>query len=460
MHTASWHCWLTITGWSLSGYEPHRHEASNPLALIVQQTLSRNTLTLLLSNAGSAVLSFVLSVLIGRALGKDGLGVYATALAWVFPLSLVAEFGLGTLLTREAARDPAAEHEYLRLATTMRLWLGGGLMIALMIVAPLLSSDISVIRGLQISAPLILINPLFGNFTALFRARQQMWPIPRLNVGMLVAQVSLTALVFVAGGDVLAALLVNTLTSAGQLAAAWWVWRRWFTSPPAPLSVYREGEGQANALPLQITALLKHAWPFAVAAVLAAIQMRLATIMLERMTDAGSVGYFAAATRFAEAGRALPNALFGALFPALAAMTVQPESLMRTFRKVMLGLGGYGSILGLMFSLLSPLILQITYGADFGAAETTLQVVMWSLLPALLRAGVTLYWYALGREGPVNSVTLVMIVIQAGLSMVMIPAEGVVGAAVAVFISEVAGLVLLSIPLWRQRFYRDAASQP
>ena len=43
--------------------------------------LSRNTGTLLVSNAGSALLSFVLSVLIGRVLGKDGLGVYSASKA-------------------------------------------------------------------------------------------------------------------------------------------------------------------------------------------------------------------------------------------------------------------------------------------------------------------------------------------------------------------------------------------
>src|SRR5438477_12267695 len=88
--------------------------------------LSRNTLILLISNVGSAVLSFVLSVLIGRALGQDGLGVYSTALAWITPLSLVAEFGLGTLMTRDIAQNPASEAAYLRLTTWARLWLGGG----------------------------------------------------------------------------------------------------------------------------------------------------------------------------------------------------------------------------------------------------------------------------------------------------------------------------------------------
>jgi O-antigen/teichoic acid export membrane protein len=219
-------------------------------------------------------------------------------------LSLVADFGISTLMTRETARNSNLEADYMRLATQSRIWLGGGLMLILMLVAPLLSDDANVVQGLRISAPLILITPLFGNYTAIFRARQQMWPIPWLNLGMLVIQVILTFAVFVAGGSVMTALMINTLTSAAQLAAAWWVWQRWFIPPVR--------EGQAANAPLQMKAILMQAWPFAVAGILAAVQARLAPIMLEKLTDTGGVGYYAAASRFVEAGRTIPNSLFGA----------------------------------------------------------------------------------------------------------------------------------------------------
>ncbi|MEP6986690.1 MAG: flippase [Chloroflexota bacterium] len=401
------------------------------------RSLSRNTGTLLVSNAGSALLSFVLSVLIGRVLGKDGLGIYSASLAWVFPLSLIADFGISTLMTREVARDRSLEPDYMRLATVSRVWLGGGLMLILILAAPLLTSDSHVIDGLRISAPLILITPLFGNYTAIFRARQQMWPIPWLNLGMLVIQVALTFAVFAAGGSVIIALIVNTLTSAGQLIAAWYVWQRWFTTT----------EGQSNNIALQMRAILVQAWPFAVAGILAAIQARLAPIMLEKLTNTASVGYYAAASRFVEAGRTIPNALFGALFPMLAMLVSQPAELKRTFQKVMLGLGAFGAVAAIGTTLFAPLILRLTYGADFGGASSTLQAVMWGLLPSLLRAGLTLYWYAQKREQLVNWVIVIMLVVQIGLSIWLVPSQQAYGAALAVLVSETVGFALLLIPL-------------
>ncbi len=399
--------------------------------------LSRNTLALLLSNAGSALLSFGLSALIGRVLGQDGLGVYAATLAWVFPLALAADFGLGTLLTRDLAQKPALESDYLRQTTATRLWLGGGLMVILIALAPLLSRDSTIITGLRISAPLVMIMPFFGAFTAVFRARQIMWPIPPLNLGMLIVQLILTIIIFAGGGGVLAALALNTLTSAGQLVAAWYVWK-FIVKPAATVD-------EAHHTRVQWRLLIRRAWPFALAGVLAALQARVGTILLERFTDTSQIGYYTASVRFVEAGRVLPNALFGALLPALAALSAQPAAMRQTFRRTLIGLAVFGGLLGLFFSMVGGMILNFTYGADFTPAESALQIGMWGLIPALLRAGYTLYWYALGRERLTNIATGVSLIGQIGLSFWLIPRYGAAGAALAVAAGEMIALALL----WR-----------
>jgi PST family polysaccharide transporter len=413
---------------------------------LLASRLSRNTLTLLVSNGGSALLSFVLSALIGRALGGAGLGVYGAALAWVFPLALVADFGMGTLITRDVAQDTGTGDAYLRATTPIRLLFSGGLTALLILAAPLISGDPAVVRGLVVAAPLILIFPFFGTFTAVFRAQQVMWPIPGLNIGMLVAQVGLTIGVFSSGGGVLAALAVNTLTSAGQLLAAWAIYR-WRFTPEIPQDERAQGRAPLPAENIAIGSLFRRALPFALAGLIAALQTRLGTILLEQLTDSTSVGYYTAATRFVEAGRMIPNALFGALFPLLAALALNPPHMRRTFRRVMAGLGAFGIGLGLLFSLFPAAILGLTYGEDFLPATPVLQAAMWGLLPALLRAGQTLYWYARGREQFVNRVNGVVLVVHTGVNLWLIPAYGALGAVLAGLITETVALLLLAQPL-------------
>lgn len=400
--------------------------------------LSHNTLILLASNVGSAILAFLLSVLIGRMFGDEGLGVYAAALAWVFPLTLIAEFGLGTLITREVAANPHMAAGYLRATGQIRLIFGGGLTLLLLLMAPLLSDNQAIVMGLWISSPLLLIAPIFGAYTAVFRARQIMWPIAVLNIGMLIAQVILTAAIFITGGGVLVALAVNSATSAGQLVAAWGLWRLKFSGQTAAVD---------DEPALHLGLWIKRAWPFALAGVLAAAQMRLSFILLEGLRDTGEVGYYAAANRFAEAGRMIPNAVFGALFPALAALSSSMVNMRRLFRRVMLGLMGYGLLLGLSFSVISTAAITLTYGDVFAPAAPVLSAGMWALLPGLLRAGATLYWYAAGREMFANRVTLISLLVQVAFSLLLIPDMGALGAVIALLITEGVALMLLLLPL-------------
>ncbi len=386
---------------------------------------------LLLNNGGGALLSFGLAVLIGRGLGEENFGVYTTALAWVYPLALVAEFGLGTLITREVAQDLAAAPEFLHAAARARGFIGGGLMLALIVGAPLLTNDLTLIHGLQISAPMIVIVPMVGAFTAVFRARQAMWPVTWLNLGMLVAQVILTALVLLAGGGVLVALAVNVATSGGQWIAAWGIYRRGFMT---------ESTWARRASPLQVGQLLRQAAPFALAAVLAAVQMRVGVVMLEASADITQVGYYAAASRFTDAARMIPNALFGALLPALSAGKIERQ----LFQRIMFALVGYSSMVFAAVALLAPVIIQVTFGEPFAPAELPLGLLALALLPSLLRSARTLYWYAQGREAYVNRTTAIMLVVQVGVSLIAVQA-GAAGLAGAMVVAEWVGLGLLYV---------------
>ena len=73
--------------------------------------------------------------------GENGLGIYATVLAWVYPLSLITEFGLGTLITRDVAQDPDQAHAYILATVRLRGLIGGGLLALVLIFAPQFSDN-------------------------------------------------------------------------------------------------------------------------------------------------------------------------------------------------------------------------------------------------------------------------------------------------------------------------------
>ncbi len=397
--------------------------------------LSRATSILLISNITGAALSFVLSALIGRIAGADGLGVYAAIGAWIFPLSLIVDFGLSMLLTRDLSQRPEQSDHLLRLSLIERLLVGSVVMLALWIFAPILTNDPLAIAGLRLSAPMVIILPMFSSFTSVFKAHGSMQPILWLNVGMLATQVLLTGLAFALGYGVMAAVALNVLTSAGQLTAAWLIWRLRF----------RQGTNMGDSS-AELRELLRRAAPFALAAIFAALQLRINLIILEASAPIAEAGYYAAASRVVEAARLAPNALFGALLPSLAGLVVSRVLMARTFRRAQIGLLAYGSGFALVCTLFAAPIIDLIYGADFAPAVPDLILLSWGLLFSLQRGAKTLYWYALGYDHYINVCNLLVLLAQIGLSLLLIPQWGASGGAAAYLTAEFIGMIVL----WRR----------
>jgi O-antigen/teichoic acid export membrane protein len=384
--------------------------------------LSQNTLLLLISSFGGALLLFALSALIGRALGSEALGVYAVALAWVYPLSLGAEFGLTALMTREIGVNIAALPAYMNAITRARLLIGGTLMIGLYAAAPLISRDPAVVIGLQVSAPLLIIQPFYSQFTTVFKVVNAMRLIPALNLGMIAAQVTLTGVTLACGGTIIHALILNTLTSAGQLTAAW--------------LLYRQFARKQQGADLRLIPLLRAALPFGLAGVFAALQARVVFVFLQ--SSMSEAGYFSAANRFSEAAKLLPNALFGALFPLIGSPGIQA-----VFRRAEIALTAFGLTAGIAFTVIAPSLLVSIFGTSFAAAIPALIILGWSLLFVALRGVKTLDWYAQGAEQFVNRVNALAVALILALSLAFIPTHGAAGAALAVLLTEMCAVGLL-----------------
>jgi len=69
------------------------------------------------------VVDTVFAAFTARILGPAGLGAYAFAIAIIWYFIIFSNFGLGTLLTREVAKDRKAADRYLASTILARMWL-------------------------------------------------------------------------------------------------------------------------------------------------------------------------------------------------------------------------------------------------------------------------------------------------------------------------------------------------
>lgn len=127
----------------------------------------------------------------------------------------------------------------------------------------------------------------------------------------------------------------------------------------------------------------------------------------------------------------------------------------RTFRRALLTLAAFGTAFGVGGMLTAPLLIGL-YGNDFTPSIAVLQLLAWMLLPALLRAALTLYAYAKGRENLANGVTAVMLALQVALGLWVIPTHGALGAAGVTLAVEVLGCAALALGVRQKLNQRDA----
>jgi O-antigen/teichoic acid export membrane protein len=288
--------------------------------------------------------------------------------------------------------------------------------------------------------PLLLLNPLVAAYTAVFRAFGHLRRTAALNVAMLAAQTALTVVALGLGWGVAGAMLANVASSGAQALAAHRLYRR-DRLPTSPETVAAWG-------------LVRACWPFALAAVLAALQMRMGTVLSEAWAGAATAGLYAAAYRFIEAGRLIPQAAFDALLPALSASREHPERFAGLARRVGVRVAGYGVLFAIGCAVLGGWAVPWAFGAPFAPAGDLLRWVGLAALPMAVKYWAGVVWIARGQERRVTTLNALALAAQAAYSAALIPAYGLSGAGAALLLGELTGAVLLG---WRIALGRATA---
>lgn len=388
--------------------------------------LTHGSLTLIISNLSGAALWFTLSLILGRGLGEVGFGRWTFCLSWASALTMLTQFGLNTLITREAARDKERANQFLIGALVTQLLfslvLGSGLLFA-----PDLGFDPESSAALRLTVLFFVAATVSSSFSALFRAFEWMLPILWLTTGGLLLQLLWSVYVLSSGGGVSELIKIAGETQALQAILAAGLW--WFKLRP------RAGPLQVE--PRWVVAMLHQALPFAVAGLVGALQMRSSPLLLGYLRGAAEVGWFGAAARFSESAKLIPNGISGAVFPALAASggLAAGENLFRMFNRALIVTALVAAI-GL--SLCSWLLLELTYGPNFLPAAWPLIWLALGLIPNLINGGLELYLYANGDEAYVTWLGVMGAIVQVVVGLPLIFLFGASGAAIGIGLGEVA----------------------
>jgi O-antigen/teichoic acid export membrane protein len=378
--------------------------------------------------SGGYVLGVLLSLvsvpLVIRHLGIDGFGAFATITALVTIVAGLSELGLTTLGVREwAQRDPAERRGLMHDLLGARIAFAVLGSVGAIIFAVAASYDSERLLGTAVACVAVIILGVQAALTVPLAGELRQGRIAAADLlrqavtvlGIVVLVVAGAGLVPILAASIPGALASLLLTAAAVRGSLVW---------PA-------------FHPRHWQRLLKGTLPFVMAAAVNVVYFRMSMILTSLVGTATAVGEYAIGFRVMEVLIAVPALLISALFPLLArAAVLDPTRLRSTLERTWHTALSMGALVAVVVVATAPIAVLILAGERPGGAVDALRLLGVAL--GFSFVGVTGQYGLLAahEHRSILAINAIALVLNAALTLILVPHHGATGAAVALAASE------------------------
>lgn len=197
--------------------------------------------------------------------------------------------------------------------------------------------------------------------------------------------------------------------------------------------------------------LLKDSWPLILSGVVVSIYAKIDQVLIKKMLDSESVGFYAAAVRLSEAWYFIPIAISNAIFPAIVnAKNISKELYYSRLQKLYDILAWIAILISVPISFLSPYIIEILYGERFSQSAPILTIYIWAGVAVFLGVASSQFLVTENLTKISFYRTAIGMISNVFLNIILIPVYGIIGSAVATLISY--SLATFSIILFKDLY--------
>lgn len=408
-----------------------------------------NSFWLVLTRLVTQAQLVIFTALIARRLGETGFGQYAFITSIVFLGNVFTTFGTDTYIIRELASSNKSKTSLLTSALWIQILLSIAFIVAVIPTATIYPNKTAqTVLGLQFYSLALIPLAFYTVYSSVLRAYQRMDLYLGANLVTILVQTVGAWFVVTSPGSLLQLvflLFVTQLISA-LFAGFLCKWR----IPEFHLSLKPPWQS--------IQSVVKSIWPLALLSVLGVLYTRLGILTLSFLSGDAATGLFSASARVVEALKTIHIAVLGALLPALSQLGNRPSvdnehihqenAATKLFRHsfIWLLLIAVGIALATTF-LAQPLIL-VLYGQAYLQGVSSLQILVWLLVPYSINASITIRWITHTREKHVTVVMAAGLLAALLLNLWLIPRLGIEGACLAALGAETLQAILFLA--WRR----------
>ncbi|MCS7222267.1 MAG: oligosaccharide flippase family protein [Anaerolineae bacterium] len=433
---SSFLAWVTVflaMGWWAWGrfYRDVPGEASE-VWRVAKNSLIPMALSLL--NKG---IDFAFAMLRLRILNPVGEGSYTFAINFYAIFEILVRFGLGTLLTREVARDRTQAGRFLSNAIALRV----GLWLAALPLMVLVGGAYRIWGGLTLEeawaialfAVALLFAGLADAISAVFNAYEQMEYPAGIASAIAVGKVTLGALVL------LPPLSWGFVGLAGvsvimNLAQTLWLYRllcRKLFTPQAALDRPLQRKMLHESVPLMINHLL------------ATIFFRVDVWILKPFSGAEAVGLYGAAYKYIDGLNVIPAYFTMAIFPLMSRLARNSrEAMARAYVLALRLLLMISLPIAVLTTFIARPLILILGGEEFlPGSALALQILIWSIPMGFINSVTQYVLIAVDQQRFLTRAFVIGVVFNMVANLIFVPRYSYLAAAVITILSEFALLV-------------------
>jgi len=402
------------------------------------QRIAKNTAAMLIAQVLSYVVGFFWVMFTARYLGVENYGVLSFALAFTGIFAILADLGVGTLATREIARDKSLTAKYLINLSTIKAISVAATFALIALIINLMNYPQQTITVVYLAGIALVITAfsqiLYSIFIAYERMEYQSLGLFLYSVAMLVGVV--LAIRFELG--VVGFAVLWCFASAVVLLYCLTVYRLKFAQPQAENATVKAGIDWSFS-----KSLVRAALPLLLASVFAVIAYRIDMVMLSFMKGDAAVGLYSAAYKLIESLGFIPAAFTGALFPVLSRLHISAQdSLKFAYQKSFKYLLLVGLPIAVATTLVADRIILGIYSSGFSEAAAALRILIWATPFVFLTWLLATTLISINRQDLMARVTFLSMVLNVIGNLLLIPKYSYTGASIATVVTGALGFAL------------------
>jgi len=394
-------------------------------------TVTQNTSFLTAASVLQKVISFVYFTFVARLIGVENTGIYFFAITFTTIFTVVADFGMGPVLTREAARYPESSERYLNTVFWSKVLFG---LVAYLLVIffinvfnyPVLTKTLVYLSGIT-----MFFDNLHAAFYSIFRARKNLIYESIGIVGSQGLTLVIGSLVLFNHWPLYWLILAYTIPS----------FLNFIFSSVALKRVYNFKYG-LNFDSTIFKIFLGFAFPFALAGIISRLYSYSDSLIMSKILGPQELGWWSVPYKITFAFQFIPVALSASIYPVMSSLFLdQKERIGELFLKSWRYL--FTIVFPLSFGLMalsSPVIIKL-YKPQFSPAIPVLRILLISLIFGYLGFITAATLNATNRQKIQTSLLAVALVANIISNLILLPRIGIIGAAISALLTN----ILLSV---------------